>query len=104
MLVAVNTILALWERGLSESGVALVCPQVTKEDRTFQNIMKSYRTQPQASSTVRPTHLSSAARIRTTAVLLAVFLFNFIENIIAYQHPINPSLDNSNNNCIIIES
>lgn len=27
--------------------------QVTKEDKSFQNIMKSYRTQPQASSNVR---------------------------------------------------
>uniref|UniRef100_A0A3P9Q878 RB transcriptional corepressor like 2 n=1 Tax=Poecilia reticulata TaxID=8081 RepID=A0A3P9Q878_POERE len=45
-----------------------VMAKVTKEDRSFQNIMKCYRTQPQASSSVRSHAFSqSPVHIQTTS-------------------------------------
>ncbi|XP_038662651.1 retinoblastoma-like protein 2 [Scyliorhinus canicula] len=43
-----------------------IMSKVTKEDRSFQNIMRSYRTQPQASSNIYRSVLLKARRRRTS--------------------------------------
>uniref|UniRef100_UPI00398E8CBC retinoblastoma-like protein 2 isoform X2 n=1 Tax=Pristiophorus japonicus TaxID=55135 RepID=UPI00398E8CBC len=43
-----------------------IMAKVTKEDRSFQNIMRSYRTQPQASSNIYRSVLLKARRRRTS--------------------------------------
>lgn len=60
------------------------CCQVTKEDRSFQNIMKCYRTQPQAGSNVRSVNITQKLRydhivILTSPPHILLSLVNFTQ-------------------------